>query len=138
MGLSDYVFWVHGKDAPTTGVIIGQSGDEYSADEVDFEITTPGIEKSGNFGLHILVQTDFATMVDNNVWIVTGAATSPTTKLIGRYFVLADLVAGKHYYIPAPPGGMLRYARALWDVVTTNPTAGKVSMWFGPRTGGEL
>jgi hypothetical protein len=137
MGMSDYLLWLHSK-ATTAGTVIGQSGDEYSEDEVDFEIAAPGVEKSGNFGLHIVVQEDFATMVDNNVWIVTGAATAPTTKLIGRYFVLADLVAGKHYLIPCPPGGMLRYARALWDVVETNPTAGKVSMYFGPRTGGEL
>lgn len=136
MGMSDYLLWLHSK-ATAAGTAIGQSGDEYSEDEVDFELTTPGIEKSGNFGLHIQVQTSFETMVDCIVWIVTGAATAPTTKVIGRSFVLADLVAGKHYFIPCPRGAMLRYARALWDVVTTNPTAGKVSMWFGPATGGE-
>jgi hypothetical protein len=135
MGMSDYLLWLHG--APALGVAIGQSGSEYSADEVDFEITTPGVEKSGNFGLHIQVTVSFTGMVSGEFWIVTGAATAPTTGLSGRRFLLAQLTAGKHYFVPCAPGGLLRYARAYYEVVSTNPTAGLVCLYFGPRTGGE-
>lgn len=135
MGMSDYLLWIHG--APSLGVAIGRSGSEYSADEIDFEITSPGVCKSGNFGLHIWITVSFATMVSGEFWIVTGASTSPTTGLIGRRFVLAQLTAGKHYFVPCPRGGLLRYARAYYEVVSTNPTAGLICMAFGPATGGE-
>lgn len=118
--------------------VVGNAGDEYSDNEVNFGIVNPGVAKSNNFGLIFVVTAIFATMVDCQVCIVHGAATAPTTLLVSRYFVLADLITlGQMYYIPCPPT-ILQYARMLWDVVTTNPTTGAVTAWFGTPPGSAL
>ena len=138
MPITDIKNWLHGKAAPTTGVAIGASGDEYSEDELDFETAYPGFAKGGaDVGLHMVINESFNTLTSVMLTVAHGAATAPTTVLVSRYFVLADLVAGKHYYVPMPPS-VLRYVRALFDLTGSNPTTGKVCMWIGPRTGGEL
>lgn len=108
----------------------------YSTDEVNFGVTNPNVGRGGKFGLHVLVTTTYTDLTEGGIiWIVHGAATTPTTKHIGRFFAAADLVAGKHYYIP---GGhsLLQYARALFSKVTTDATLGNLTMWFGPDEDG--
>jgi hypothetical protein len=135
MGMSDYKLWLHGKATPTVGVDIGHAADEYSEDEVDFGVTNPNVGAGGKCGLHFVINESFnANLTSAQVWIVHGAATAPTTLLIGRYFLLAELVKGKHYFIPMPPTN-LQFVRAYFDL-TGVPTAGQVCMWLGPDEDG--
>jgi hypothetical protein len=132
MGMYDYKFLLGEAQA------LGLAADEYSTNEVDFEITNPNIGRSGNFGMHVVVTTTFAGAASGIIWwIVDGAATSPTTKTVGRFTATASLVAGYHFYVPGPQT-ILRYARWLHDLVSEVTTAGAVTWWFGPLTGGEL
>ena len=129
MPLYDYIFLLHSDTE------IGQAADEYSTDEVDFEITTPAVNRKQDFGLHMIVTTDFTGLDSGvNLWITHGAATSPTTKHSCMFIPVASLVAGAHFYIAAGEGvDILRYARAYFDIVSEVATAGKVTMYFGPR-----
>lgn len=139
MPISDKLNWLHGTDAMTTGVDIGHSGSEYTADEIDTEITSPGYGKAGaELGLHVLVNEVFNTLTSADISIVHGAATSPTTVVATRNVVLASLVAGAHIYVPWPKGmDMLRYLRGYFAVNGSNPTTGQVCVWFGPPDGSE-
>jgi hypothetical protein len=134
MPLNDYKLWLHGKAAPTTGVNISHSGDEYSEDEINFGVTNPNVGAVGNFGLHIEITEAFATMSVATVSVVHGASTAPTTILVSRYFALADLTLGKHYFLPMPPTN-LQFVRAYWDT-TTNASTGMVNLWLGPGKDG--
>ena len=116
--------------------VLGNAGDEYSDEEVNFGVANPNLGRSGKFGLHVIVTTSFATLTSGAIiWIIHGAETAPTTKLVGRFFTAAQLAAGKHYFIP---GGhtLLQFARALFDVVTENATAGAATLYFGPDEDG--
>lgn len=136
MPLTDYYNWLHGKAAPAVGVAIGASGDEYSEDELNFGVANPNIGR-GNaaMGLHVLIMETFNNLTSVLIGIVHGAATSPTTLLVQRYFALAALTARKHYFIPIPPSN-LQYVRAYFDLTGSNPTTGKVCMWIGPDVDG--
>ncbi len=133
---SDYKLWVHSKDAPTTGTAIGAAGDEYSADEINCGQTYQPISGAENFGLNIEIMQTFTDLTSVLISIVHGAATAPTTVLASRYFVLADLVAGKVFFISTCGAKVKQFMRAYFDLTGTNPAAGKVNMWFGPRAGG--
>lgn len=141
MPITDYRNWLHGKAYPTLGVVIGASGSEYTEDELDTERTYPGIGKAGvEVGMHVLVMTAFTTLTSFDLTIAHGAATAPTTALITRVVTLAsgNLAAGKHIFIPIPAGvDLLRYVRGLFTVNGSNPGAGKVCVWLGPRDGSE-
>jgi hypothetical protein len=141
MPLTCYQNWLHSKAAPTTGTAIGASGSEYTEDELDTERTYPGWGKgSQEIGMHVLVQTTFTKLTSFDIGIAHGASTSPTTILISRNVTLAsgNLAAGKHLFIPIPAGStLLRYVRGYFAVNGSNPDAGKVSVWMGPRDGSE-
>lgn len=141
MPLFDYLNWLHGKAAPTVGVDIGHSGSEYTEDELDTERTNPGIGKAGPpVGLHVLVNEVFNTLTSFDISIVHGAATAPTTVLTTRNVTLAsgNLAAGKHIFIPIPPGStLLRYVRGYFAVNGSNPSTGQVCCWLGPLDGSE-
>lgn len=141
MPITDYYNWLHGKATPTVGVDIGHSGSEYTEDELDTNLTNPGYGKAGvDVGLHVLVNEAFTTLTSFDIGIAHGAATSPTTILISRNVTLAsgNLAAGKHIYIPIPAGvTLLRYVRGYFAVNGSNPGAGQVCCWLGPRDGSE-
>ena len=126
MPMYDYLHLLH-SDA-----VIGQAADEYSASEINFGVTTPAPNKSGLFGLHIIVTTTFAGCASGvTFWICHGSATTPTTKHTGMFIPVASLVAGAHFYVPCGNIALLQYARALFDESEVS-TAGKVTMFFGP------
>lgn len=134
----DYYNYVHGKAAPTTGVDIVHAASEYSEDELDTELTSPGFLKDGKSGLHILVNEAFDTLTSITFHIVHGAATAPTTSVISRLILLASLVAGAHIYVPFPAGvQLLRYVRGYAELGGSAASAGQVCMWFGPPDGSE-
>jgi hypothetical protein len=129
MPMYDYLYLLESDTAITV--------DAYSTSEVDFGVTNPNVAMNGNFGMHIIVTTSFVTTVSIDFKAIDGAATAPTTHILAqRNLLLADLVAGKHYYIPFPPS-MLRYVRAYYDV-NTNATAGKVTVYLGEPGQGAL
>jgi len=113
--------------------VLGNAGDEYTDDEVNFGVTTPAVNKSGNFGLHMVVKTAY-TGLDSGciLWIAHGAATAPTTKHTGMFIPVASLTLGAHFFIPCGSTPLLQYARALFEVVSENATAGASDIWFGP------
>jgi len=141
MPQSDYKLWIFGKAVPTVGVDLCHSAAEYSytaEDLVDFGYTDPHVERGGKFGLHVIINETFTTgssLASLLISIVTGTTSSPTTKLTGRTFLIADLVAGKHYYIPCA-GKVQRYLAAYAEPNTGTATAGQVCMWFGPDEDG--
>ena len=117
--------------------VLGNAADEYSDDEANFGITTPGVNKSGNFGLHMVVTTAFTGLDSGAIlWIMHGASTSPTTKHTGMFIAAADLVAGAHFFVPCGSTPLLQYARALFDIVNEVATAGAADLWFGPGPAG--
>lgn len=94
-------------------------------------------------GLNILVTETFEGMIPGcEIWIIGGIIDPMDYLIIGRcfgpIFTEYDLIAGKHYYIPYI-GMALRYFAAYFEVLWggTNPTAGKVTMWFGPNNEGS-
>ena len=127
----DYLFLLHDDTD------IGHAADEYSTNEVDFGMTNPDINKSGNFGLHMIVTEAFTDLDSGaNLWIVHGAATSPTTKHTGMFIPVANLTLGAHFFVPCGSIPLLRYARALFDIVSESATLGEVTMYFGPGPDG--
>ena len=124
------------KNLICSAQVLGNAGDEYTDDEVNFGFASPNVGRGGKFGLHVVVTTTFTGLDSGaNIWIAHGTATAPTTKSVGRFFAVADLIAGKHYFIPGPHS-ILQFARGLFDVVSENATAGAATMWFGPDEDG--
>jgi len=131
MPMYDYKYLLH-DDAD-----IGHAADEYSENEVDFEQTTPNVNAGGEFGLHMVVTEAFTDLDSGAIlWIVHGAATSPTTKHSGMFIPVANLTLGAHFYVPMGSIPCLRYARALFDIVSESATLGEVTMWFGTNKDG--
>jgi hypothetical protein len=111
---------------------------EYTTNEVDFGIATPNLGATGRFGLHGVVTTVLAGATEGvYVWVVHGAATAPTGELVGRYFALATLAAGYHFYIPIPRT-VLEFVRAKIEKHTSDVTTGNFTMWLGPDEDGAL
>jgi hypothetical protein len=126
MGMRDY------KHMLCSAQVMGNAADEYTDDEVYSGVTTPAENQTGNWGLHMTVTTTF-TGLDSGVivWIVHGAATTPTTQHTGMFIPVASLVKGAHFFIPAGNVDLLAYKRGLFDIVNEVATAGAVDMWFG-------
>ncbi len=119
---------------------LGNGGDEYAytakGNVINFGQTTPGEVQGGKFGLHCVLTTAYAgTMTTCEIWVVTGSGATPTTKLVGRYFAVADMTVGRHIYIAFPPTGILQYA-SMWIDVAGTPDAGAMTAWFGPDEDG--
>lgn len=114
--------------------VLGNAADEYTDDEVYFGMTTPDLTGSGNFGIHMVVTTTFTGLDSGvNLWIVHGAATTPTTKHTAMFIPVSELVAGAHFFVAAGNRQLLAYARGLFDIVSEVATAGAATIWFGPR-----
>jgi hypothetical protein len=128
MGMRDYKFQL--CDAQ----VLGNAGDEYTDDEVNFGVTTPAVNMLGDFGLHMVVTTTYATLTSGAVlWIVHGASSTPTTLHTGMFIPVASLTKGAHFFVPCGNVPLLQYARGLFDVVSENATAGASTCWFGQK-----
>ena len=120
-----------------TEQVLGNAADEYTTDEVDFGVTNPNVNLSGNFGMHMVVTTAYTGLASGaNLDIVHGAATAPTTVHSSMFIPVADLVAGAHFFVPCGSIPLLRYARGLFDIVSEVATAGASTIWFGPGPDG--
>ena len=96
-----------------------------------------------DFGLHILVTGYFNLLTSINFEVCTSSTTGATYNSAGnpiaaRTLSLAQLqVVGAHYYIPVQSAAVLEFLRFYGAVTGTNPTAGTIVAWYGPKTGGE-
>lgn len=109
---------------------------EYTTDEINFGVANPNLGRSGMFGLHIVVTTVIAGATEGiYIWVNHDATTTPTVRHVGRFFTLASLVAGSHWYIPCGHS-LLQYARASVQKHTTDVSTGNFTMWFGPDEDG--
>ncbi len=122
-----------------TALAFMTAGNEYAYtvdNVVNFGVTEPDLGKDGKFGAHLVITTTFATtMTSCEIWIVHGSGATPTTKLTGRYFAIADMPAGAHLYIPCAPG-LLQYASIYGLPTGGNPGTGNLTAWFGPDSDG--
>lgn len=151
----------------TQGDSLGTAGSQYSNIELDFGAPSSGAtfpyltefpsltEKTYTFppeivgnggvdwGLHIIVSGEFNLLTSINFQVCTSATTGATFNSSGnpiaaRTLSLAQLqIAGAHYYIPIQGAAVLEFLRFYAAVTGTNPTAGTIVAWFGPKTGGE-
>jgi len=130
MPIQDYIFRL------ASAQVLGNAGDEYSDDEANLGIVPSGLESGGKFGLHAVVTTAF-TGLDSGVilWIMEAATTAPTVKHTGMFIPVAELTLGAHFFVPCGSRPVEQYARALFDVVSENATAGAMDLWFGPEVG---
>jgi|SRR6185437_8777194 len=152
---------------PTLGDPIGTAGSQYSNIELDFGAPASGgtypflaqfpslTEKTYTFppevvgaggvdwGLHLIVGGEFNNLTSINFQVCTSATTNATFNSAGnpiaaRTLSLAQLqISGAHYYIPLQGSAVLEFLRFYAAITGTNPTAGTIVAWFGPRTGGE-
>jgi len=107
-----------------------------STNEIDFGVADPNNGKNGNFGAHILINTTY-TCVNSGCDIVVmhSAAAAPAVRLITRRLLQAQLVAGKHYFIPFPPTNR-RYVRLKFIPVSETSGDGTLTAWLGPDEDG--
>lgn len=110
---------------------------QYTTNQKDFGYPNPNLGATGKFGLHVLVTTAVAGATEGIIiWVFHGAAENPTTKHVGRFFTLASLTAGKHYFIPIPKT-VNQYVRAgVAKVGANDVTTGNFTMWLGPDEDG--
>lgn len=119
--------------------VLGNAADEYTDDEANFGMTTPGLVQASGMGLHLVVTTAFTGLDSGAIlWLCHGAASSPTTKHTGMFIPVASLVKGAHFFIPMGSTPVLQYARGLFDIVNEVATAGAATCWIGPKSGGEV
>lgn len=161
MPMLDALTWLHGT-TPGTPQIIMQGGSEQSALEIDFGALSAGTsypylpqfpsltEKTYTFppevvgqggavmGLHIVVGVAFNLLTSALFSVESAATTAATAVIASRSLTLAQLeVAGAHYFIPVSGNSVLRFLRFEAVLTGTEPTAGTISAWYGPLTGGE-
>jgi len=134
MPINDYAFAL---DASFKAMAAGNTN---SQNEINFGIVSPNVGEGGKFGVHIVVTQAYTNLESGAIiWVLHGAATSPDTKLIGRFLSAVQLgVLGAHYFMPCPPGALLQYARLKHQIVTENATLGKITTWFGPDQDGAI
>ncbi len=114
----------------------GFSANTNSTNEIDFGVTNPNCGKSGKFGCHVLITTTYSDLTQGGDFIIKhGAASAPATELIRRRIAVADMVAGRHFFIPFPPTN-LRYVRLKTVPVSVTSTNGAHTAWLGPDEDG--
>ena len=108
----------------------------YSTDESYFGYADPNVGRGGKFGLHIVVITTYETLTSGGeIWVVHSTGGTSTERHMGRWFAVASLTAGKHYFLPC--GHSLKaYARAKFVKTTEDASAGALTLWFGPDEDG--
>jgi hypothetical protein len=140
--MSDALAWLHGKDRSSDGSFAGtaicHSASEASELYLDGEVTYLDLGGRPGLGLMIYVTETFNTLAGILFEIVHSASAAPTTtNVIGaRYLALADLVAGKRYFIPFYAKTILRYLGAYAALDGSACSAGKVCMWIAEGPAG--
>jgi hypothetical protein len=94
------------------------------------------------FGLHIQVGGYANLLTSINFEVCTASTTgalytAANNPIAARTLTLAQLSVAAHYFVPVNFASVLEFLRVYMALTGTNPTAGTISMWFGPKTGGE-
>jgi len=119
--------------------VLGNAADEYTDDEANLGMATPGLVQGNMLGIHLVVTTTFTGLDSGAIlWLVHGAATTPTTKHTGMFIPVASLVKDAHFFVPIGSTPVLQYVRGLFDIVNEVATAGAATIWIGPKSGGEV
>jgi len=151
----------------TLGDVYLAAGSQYSNLEIDFGAPNSGgpfpsipqfpslTEKTYTFppevvgqggvdmGIHIIVNSATNLLTSVNFEAVTSATTgalfnASPNPIAARTLTLAQLqVVGAHYYFGVQGSAVLEFLRVYMALTGTDPTIGTLSMWYGPRTGGE-
>lgn len=151
----------------TLGDVFGSAGSQYSNLELDFGAPSNGFafpnigqfpsltEKTASsppeivgqggvdMGIHIIVTGAFNNLTSINFQAVTSANTNAlfnaaNNPIAARTLTLAQLqMVGAHFYFGVQGSAVLEFLRFYGAVTGTNPTAGTIAAWYGPRTGGE-
>ena len=115
--------------------------DAVGTNTINFGNAEPGVNKSGDFGLHVIVTTAFTGLDEGvNMGVVHSAADdiSTSSEVHTSMFIPVDeMVAGAHFFLPLCSRTLLQYVGTLFDAVTTAASAGKTTQYLGPRVGGE-
>lgn len=114
-----------------------------ASDKINTGVTNPGYNKGGvPWGLHVIVTTAFTGLTEGvGLGIIHSAADDLTTssELHSSMFVpVAEMVAGAHFFIPAGSRDLKQYITGLFNPVSTAASTGKSTMFFGPKSGGEV
>jgi len=126
MPVYDYQFLLQSDTANTSEAV--------TTNEINFGVTSPGVNKSGAFGMHVIVTTTFTTSTSVTFWILQGAATGLTTsstKHTGMDVPLAQLVKGAHFFVPMGSVPMLQFACGMFTPNGGSAGAGKTTIYFG-------
>lgn len=111
--------------ADSTNVIdLGVAGTPYGAAAA----FTRDIGKGADVPLLVQVTEDFDNLTNLEIKLSTGATTALGTTIATQTILLADLVAGKQFFLDSLPNGIVeRYLGMEYVVTGTTPTAGKVT-----------
>jgi hypothetical protein len=115
------------------------NGNTYST-EINFGYAVPGVAAANRFGAHVVITQAYTAINSGmNLRVVTGSATTPTTKVVERFLSQTQLgVLGAHYFVPIPPNSLLQYTRLKHVCVSENATLGKMTTWLGPDGDGSI
>lgn len=133
MGMYEYQFLVQEDTANTV--------DAVGTNALDTQLAPPGWEKTGVNGLHVVVTTSFGNLTEGvNLTIVHSDSddiTTSSTKHTSMFVAAADMTKGRHHFVPFGSIPLKRYVGFFFDAVSTAANAGKSTVYFGPRQGGE-
>ena len=129
MPIYDYQYLVQSNTALTTDVV--------GTNPINTGVTNPGFEKSGQFGLHIIIDTTFTSGTEGlNVWVVHSASDNISTsseKVSGMFIPVAEMTKATHFFIPIGSRKLLQYLGVFFDVVSTSLASGYLTVYFGDR-----
>lgn len=134
MPVYDYKKLLQSDTANTTAAV--------TTDKLDAGVTSPSYNKGGvPWGLHVIVTTTFTGLTEGvRLQILHSAADdlSTSSEIHSEMFVpVASMTAGKHLFIPAGSRQLKEYMCGAFTPVSTAASAGKTTMFFGPKSGGE-
>jgi hypothetical protein len=165
MPIIDSLAFLHGSRA--AGDVFLYAGSQYTTNELDFGAPNNGgtfpnipqfpsltektytnppevIGQGGvDMGIHVIITAAFNTLTSVSISAVTSATTNALignapNPIASRTLTLAQMqVVGAHYYIPVQGSAVLEFLRGYGAITGSNPTTGTLSIWYGPRTGGE-
>ena len=135
MPMYDYTKLLQSDTANTVAAV--------TTDKVNSGVTNPGFNKGGApWGLHVIVTTTFTTLTEGVKLAIFHSAAddlSTSSEIHSEMFVpVAEMVAGAHFFVPAGSRALKQYLCGAFVPVSTAAGAGKSTMFFGPKSGGEV
>lgn len=114
-----------------------------TTDKIDSGVTNPGYNKGGvPWGLHVIVTTTFTGLTEGVMLQIMHSAAddlSTASEIHSAMFVPVDeMVAKAHFFIPAGSRALKRYLCGEFKPINTAASAGATTMFFGPKSGGEV